>query len=271
MIIDIADVVKEKNIVVFSPHYDDFPLMMAGFILELKKEGLLQTKKFTNVNVFSRSNYQLRDIEGNQDTSLSRIKYAVGNRILEDMSCMDELFGLGNYSYRLLCEFDCQIRGKKVADSEMEFHHGTYEDLDDNDHAIIDRVRAAALEYMDLEDTALFFPAGFKEHIDHFIVREAGIKAMKSSGRTKVYFAEEKPLSGISSKEEEQRIYDMMQQMKYEQIAFKCDPQAVTDLVFKHYVSQVEEVYRKGIFQRAKKLKSDHMSDHYLDSFYTEK
>ena len=43
----------------------------------------------------------------------------------------------------------------------MEFHHGTYEDLDKEDYAILDRVTAAASEYLHLTDTALVFPIGF--------------------------------------------------------------------------------------------------------------
>ena len=265
---DVADVIKENNIIVFSPHYDDFPLMMAGYIFELKKNKLLGKKRFSNVNVFSRSNYQLRDIEGNKDTSLERIKFAVGQRVIEDMSCMNELFGIGGYTYRLLCETDCQIRGKKTADSEMEFHHGVYEDMDKDDFRILDRVAAAAEEYMDMPDTAIVFPIGFKEHIDHFIVREGGRKAAKKGGRTRVYFAEEKPLSGIANEKEIKRIDKLVEEENLEECPFRCDPQAVVNLVFKHYISQVEPVYSKGILERTKKLQAKYDSGYPLDCIY---
>jgi hypothetical protein len=268
---NIINVIKEANIIVFSPHYDDFPLMMAGYILELKKKGMLRGKRFTNVNVFSRSNYQLRDSYGNKDTSLDRIKFVVGRRIIEDISCMDELFGLGNYTYRLLCENDCQIRGKKTAKSEMEFHHGMYEDLRKDDFEILDRVTDVASEYIDLPDTALIYPIGFKEHIDHFIVREAGKKAAKNGGRTKLYFAEEKPLSGLADKEEKERINKLIIDERLEARTFRCDPKAVIELVFKHYISQVEDVYSKGIFERSKTLQSEYAAEYPLDCIYAKK
>ena len=50
------------------------------------------------------------------------------------MCCLDDLLGDYNYTYRLLCEYDCQIRSKKTADSEMEFHHGMYDDLEEDDY-----------------------------------------------------------------------------------------------------------------------------------------
>ena len=130
----------------------------------------------------------------------------MGIRLLEDLSCMDELLGAHQYSYRLLGESDCSIRGKEAADSEMEFHHGTYEDLDAEDYAILDRVTAATSEYLHLTDTALVFPIGFKEHYDHFIVREGVRKAMKKGGSLKFYYAEEKPLSGLANAAELARI-----------------------------------------------------------------
>lgn len=49
---------------------------------------------------------------------------------------MDEMLGNYNYQLRLLCENDCSIRNRKVADSEMEFHHGTYNEFNEEDWSI---------------------------------------------------------------------------------------------------------------------------------------
>jgi len=267
-ITDIANVINENNIVVFSPHYDDFPLMMAGYIFELKAKGLFSKKRFANINVFSRSNYQLRDIHGNKDLSIERIKYAVGNRLIEDMYCMDELLGQYNYVYRLLCEYDCSLREKQTAKSAMEFHHGTYDDFDSKDWAILDRLTAVIGEYMQLEDTALVFPIGFKEHFDHFIVREAGLKSAANPSSARFYFAEEKPLSGIADKVETTKINDLIKENKLDTRAFLHHPKKVVDLVFKYYISQVEEVYSKGIIQRAEALCTEYSVDFPLDCIY---
>ena len=137
----INDIIPEKNIVVFSPHFDDVLFMLGGYINELKKEKLLDTKTFHIIIIFSRSNYLAGTGKGNFDNSLDRIKFATGKRLLEDQDCNDELLGRFNYTYELLGEDECFTRGKSFADSEMEFPHGMFEDFNENDTAIFNRMK----------------------------------------------------------------------------------------------------------------------------------
>ena len=58
-ITSIADIIPKKNIIVLSPHYDDVLFMFSGYILNLKKAGILDTKSFKIKLIFSRSNYQV--------------------------------------------------------------------------------------------------------------------------------------------------------------------------------------------------------------------
>src|SRR5688500_14942670 len=97
----IEEVILERNIVIFSPHFDDVLIMLGGYINELKSEQLLNTKKFHVVIIFSRSNYLAGTGEGNFDNSLERVKVATGKRLLEDQNCNDELLGRFNYTYEL--------------------------------------------------------------------------------------------------------------------------------------------------------------------------
>ena len=128
---NIEDVIQEKNIICVSPHYDDFLFFLGGYLLEMKARGLLDTKKIINISVFSRSNYQERDVEGNKDQSLKRVQYATGIRIIEDLECLDALLGPHNYKYRVMGEEESQVRGKAFneGDGEMEM----------NTHRIIER------------------------------------------------------------------------------------------------------------------------------------
>ena len=267
-ITDAAAIIRERNIVVFSPHYDDFPLMLAGYIFELKRKKAFSEKRFSNVNVFSRSNYQLRQIEGNKDLSLERIKYAVGNRLLEDMCCMDELLGQYSYAYRLLCEYDCSLRQKPVGEGAMETHFGTYNDFEPEDWHILNRLVDTIGEYAQNGDTALVFPIGFKEHFDHFIVREAGLKAARNGGKAAFYFAEEKPLSGLANEADIERIHDLIQKNDLNTYAFRHHPEEVVAIVFKHYVSQVEDVYRQGVMDRSELLQAAYDTDFPVDCIY---
>jgi hypothetical protein len=129
----IKEVIPESNIIVFSPHYDDFLFMLGGYVMELQKQGLLETKNFHILLIFSRSNYLAGTGNNNFDTSLDRLKLATGKRVLEDMECIDALAGRFKYRYELLGEQECFTRGKSYADSEMEFPQGMYDDFNDQD------------------------------------------------------------------------------------------------------------------------------------------
>lgn len=267
-IYSIHQVIPEKNIVVFSPHFDDVLFMLGGYILELKKAGLLETKHFHINLIFSRSNYQAGSGAANFDTSLERIKLATGNRIIEDQECNDELLGFFNYVYQIIGEGECFTRGKAMADSEMEFPHGMYEDFSEADTLIFERMKQRVRQWAKQEDTALIFPMAIKEHIDHFITREAGLevaKELENAAQATFYFQEDKPYGGIATGEELERIENFISNNQLENRLYAYDPQAIIDLAFKHYISQIEEVYKTGILDRAAYWKRMMQSTYYLD------
>jgi hypothetical protein len=253
-IFPIQKVIQESNIVVFSPHFDDFLFMLGGYAGELKKVKLLGTKKF-HVNIlFSNSNYLAGDGAGNFDSSLDRIKLATGKRIIEDRECLDELLGRFGYRYELYGENECFVRGKSFANSEMEFPHGMFENFDETDNQIFNRMKKLVREWIVMTDTALIFPLAIKEHIDHFIVREAALEVAneyRGGANARFYFQEDKPYGGIATNEELTRIEEFINENKLENRLYKFDPESIIDFAFRHYVSQVEEVYKKGIRDRA--------------------
>lgn len=270
-IYSIKELITEKNIVIFSPHFDDVLFMLGGYINELKKANLLHTKTFHITIIFSRSNYLAGTGDGNFDTSLDRLKLATGKRLLEDQDCNDELIGRFNYTYELLGEDECFTRGKSFADSEMEFPHGMFEDFDPADEDIFDRMKNRIAQWSAMEDVALIFPTAFKEHIDHFIVREAAVAVAKEVGQKRnaaFYFQEDKPYGGISDEAELDRIDTFIKENTLEARTYTYDPQKVIDLAFKHYVSQVEEVYETGIRERSRVLKQQMKSDEACDRIY---
>ena len=267
----IKSLIPEKNIVIFSPHFDDVLFMLGGYINELKKERLLYTKTFHVIIIFSRSNYLAGTGDGNFDNSLDRVKLATGKRLLEDQDCNDELFGQFNYTYELLGENECFTRGKSFADSEMEFPHGMFDDFDEADADIFMRMKRRIAEWSVMDDVALVFPMAFKEHIDHFIVREAAAAVASEAGTNRkaaFYFQEDKPYGGISDEAELKRVSDFIKENTLEARTYTCDPQKVIDLAFKHYVSQVEEVYKTGIRERSRVLKEQMKSDKPCDRIY---
>ncbi|MBN9382673.1 MAG: hypothetical protein J0H74_18055 [Chitinophagaceae bacterium] len=267
----ITEVIPQSHIVVFSPHFDDVLFMLGGYISELKRTGTLHTKKFHINLLFSKSNYLARSGRENFNKSLERIKFATGQRLLEDQECIDEMLGKFNYRYEILGESECFTRGKKFADSEMEFPHGMYEDFDDSDKEIFRRMKERIRSWAACPDTALIFPIAFKEHIDHFIVREAAVevaKELNGEGKARFYFQEDKPYGGIATENERQRIDHFISTNALECRTFRYDPEHMITLAFKHYITQVEEVYKIGIRNRAKYLEEVTHADGPCDRIY---
>lgn len=263
------NLIPESNIIVFSPHFDDVLFMLGGYINELNKQSLRSEKNFHIVIIFSRSNYLAGTGAGNFDSSLERVKLATGKRLLEDQDCNDELLGRFNYTYELLGENECFTRGKSFADSEMEFPHGMYKDFEEEDHAIFGRMKNRIRSWAQSKNTALVFPTAIKEHIDHFIVREAAISVAKAGNTNSTfYFQEDKPYGGIADESELARLKKFVTDNKLKGRTFTYDPESVIQLAFKHYVSQVEEVYKTGIRNRAAALQKEMNSSQPCDRLY---
>lgn len=267
---DIEQVIPETNIVCVSPHYDDFLFFLGGYVRGMKKADALHTKKFTNINAFSRSNYQERDIEGNKDQSLKRVQYASGIRMIEDLEGLDALLGEHNYTYALFGEEESQVRGKPFneGDGEMEMAFGSYETMDGKDRAVFERLIPKMREILMQEDTALILPFSMKGHIDHFLVREAGVHAMKEPYKAAVYFAEDKPYAGLMDEAETRIHEDFMKEFALEDRAFAFEPDYVLDLAYAHYPSQIDTIYDKGIKRRADELSNEYRKPFAVDRLY---
>jgi hypothetical protein len=74
------------------------------------------------------------------------------------------------------------------------------------------------------------------------------------AARASFYFIEDKPYAGIQTPAEAGRLEQFVGDNHLETRLYRTHPQAVVDLVFKHYPSQVEDVYRQGVLQRARQL-----------------
>jgi hypothetical protein len=268
LVTPIENVIPEENIIVFSPHYDDVLFMLGGYIEKLKKKNLLPGKKFHVIILFSRSNYLARTGPGNFDTSLDRLKLATGKRLLEDQNCLDELLGKFNYTYELAGELECFARGKSFAPGDMEFPHGMFEDFTAQDKEIFERMKDRIQKFSQLHNTALIFPTAFKEHVDHFITREAAIEVAREPAAAKFYFQEDKPYGGIATQEELKRTEDFIRKHHLVAKVYEADPESVITLAFKHYVSQVEEIYNTGIRERANFLQKKFGTSKPCDQLY---
>ncbi|MBR9997470.1 MAG: hypothetical protein KFF73_00800 [Cyclobacteriaceae bacterium] len=268
----ISDVIPENKIILLSPHYDDAPLTFGGYLDVLSNSGLIQTKNICIVQIFSRSNYQARDDEGNRDTSLERIQFATGTRLLEDLNCLDDLLGHGNYRYEIKDEVECVIRQKSWKPGELfEFPHGSRETFDAGDWEIYENIKKYASGWLSQEDTAILLPLCIKEHIDHVILRDAVMAVrenMKDKVKAVLYFGEDQPYTGLADENDWKKAEEFLKDLAVERIDYPVDENRKVDVIWKHYPTQVEESYRQGILNRALQLKQFNHVDSGVERIY---
>ena len=254
----VAGVIPQSKVVVLCPHFDDFLFMAGGWALGMKRSGLLDGKDIHVVVLFSRSNYTAHAGDAIYDTGLDRVKYATGQRVIEDMECLDELLGPRGYRYWLGGLRECFARGKVLrSDSEMEYPFGTFDTFDDGDWELFAALRSIIAPLAADPGAALILPLAIREHVDHFLTREAGLrvaKNMKSAPRAAFYFQEDKPYSGHADDAEWARAERFVRENGLTEIVYETMPEAVLDLAFRHYISQVDETYRQGVLGRARGL-----------------
>jgi hypothetical protein len=267
----IENVIPETNIMVFAPHYDDFLLGIGGYVAELHAKDLRSTKFFQVLLIFSRSNYQVGSGSANYDNSLARIKLATGNRLIEDLDCLDELLGARSYRYELSAENEALLRSKKLAATGMEFPYGTYDLFNAEDHQIFNRLKEQVRQSAMQADTALVFPLAIKSHIDHFITREAGITVAHELGkaaRAHFYFQEDKPYAGLQNDADRSAQTEFITKHALERHVYITHPELVVRLAFKHYPSQVDDSYRLGVIQRSEELQKEYSSRFPVDQIF---
>ncbi len=270
MILTPAAALPESNIVILSPHFDDVPCMLGGWILAMRDSCGLASRRFRVVVVFSKSNYTCRAGEANYDSSPERIRAVTGTRLSEDCSCLDELLGANNYLYELGLEEECLVRGNRLTDSAFEFPHGTYEDFDAADWAILGRMEARIGDLLAMRDAAIVVPAAYREHKDHFIVREAArrsraIAAREGRLRASLYYQEDKPYAGLGDDAERERVRAFAREEGLRELAYAVDPLAVAALVEARYPSQYEPIYLEGIVAAAERVSAEEGSNLPLD------
>ena len=258
----IAQVIPESQIIFLCPHYDDVPLTFGGYLDALQAAGLVKTKHIRIVHVFSRSTYQNRDVVGNADKSLKRIQFATGIRLLEDLNYLDTVLGHGNYAYELLAERECVLRGKGWKPGEkFEFPHGNQDSFNREDWEIYRRIQGKCAELLALRDTAVLTLLGVKEHIDHVMVRDALIAARQKLGRkvrAAIYFGEEEPYTGLADEQDLQLAQQLVHKLGLQPRDYAIDAKRKMALLAKHYPTQVEESYRRGVLGRAAQLQKLH-------------
>lgn len=253
---DFTAVIGDRELVFLSPHFDDVPLIWYGLLTRLRSVHPGQAIRV--VNVFSRSVYQARDEVGNREVTTRRMQYATGIRLIEDLDCLDEVIGRGAYRYELLAEDECITRRKALKPGEnFEFPAGAPADFDDGDHRILARLTTWC-RVLFATRAVVFLPAAVKEHIDHVILREAALAARRDLGPAmlaSLVLGEDQPYMGLANAAEVRGLHATLAALPHAVVDVPVDAQGKCAVIFRHYVSQVEESYRIGVLARIAQLK----------------
>ena len=245
------DIIPQRQLHVFAPHYDDTLFMLGNWLFAARDQGWLEQVEVHVHQIFSRSNYLAHHGALNLVTTKERLQQASGTRLIEDLDCLDELIGQAAYHYTLWGERECFVRQKAMSAQGMEFPHGMREDFDDNDRAIYGRLLKRLAPYMARPEAALIFPLAIREHIDHYLLREAAAE-LAPTAKAAVYFVEDKPYAGHADAAEWGRIEAFVQGLQ--EILIPAQAHRMADMAFFHYQSQVDETYRQGLLDRAEQL-----------------
>lgn len=157
------------------------------------------------------------------------------------------------------------------AGEAFEFPEGSKDDFNTEDWKIYDRIKKHAPRWLISEDCAILLPLGIKEHIDHILLREALMDArdeLEQNTNATVCFGEDQPYAGLADQYDWDKANNFIIELPVTEINYRIDAKRKSDLLMKHYPSQVEESYREGILNRADQLKQKYGCDTGVERIY---
>ena len=241
---------KTKNIVFLSPHPDDVPLTFGGLLLV--SEGF-KDKNVTVSTFFNRSQYT--DNCELWNLSLKRINTVTETRFKEDLESLSNIFNDGtNARFEYYGFNDSIIRhyqGKKTAGGGP---WGDFSTFKEPERQAFDQIKGIIKSKLIIPDITIFLLMANGQHIDHFIVREALIAAVKELGPEKlkatIYFGEDQQYTGANPNESKSDIEYLTNRLHLEPIAYPINIDEKLKLFTDYYYSQYCDSYIKDTTAR---------------------
>ncbi len=239
----------EKNIYILSPHPDDSVLTFGGLITNNQKSW---QGKNVHYNVFYNiSSWAIGGIYHDEPS-------VTGVRLLEDVAAYDELFktedGVRNYTYSAANQLDAPLMGVPNEGNFSYFNAAAISAYNDDYQYVKSLLKDASslpggcAVFVNMGLPAL---SGYP-HIDHFILREATIKAVHDLGsreECKIYFGEDLPYLIMNETAGHRTIDEMTSRLHLEPIDYSIDVQK-KNAILARYISQDPE--GEGYFEAVK-------------------
>ena len=245
--------IVSKNNIFLSPHYDDILLTFGGTIHTNSQS--FNNSKVTIYDFFSVSNWTGNDenIQSNQ-----RISKVTAQRNSEDVQVFNQLFN-GQLKYRMITMgyLEAPLRnysGPKTAGGGPGGNFSTFRSDEIN---LYNNIYQDVKPILKQDNCSVFLLSAIGYHIDHFILREAVIRAahdLGSEAKCKIYFGEDEPYTGANMDKSNVQINAFKQRLNLTPIDIKADAKWKVDMFNNNYYSQYESGYDEGVSNRIKVL-----------------
>lgn len=242
--------IAAQHLYFLSPHNDDTILTFGGLLLNT--QGFPDKEKDVMV-FFNVSNYSSDGLL--HEKTEEHIRDTVLKRVDEDMAALSQVFqGWQNYTYTLYGEKDALLRGR-IYPRGKNFSEFRPEDI-----KLYESIYERAKTILRQNDCAVFVPSAVGEHLDHFIVREAVVKAahdLNTAAQCQIYFGEDQPYTGQHPKQAQMELNQFVTRLGLKPLAYPINVKAKIDLFVQHYHSQYKESYPVALKERAAQVKGE--------------
>lgn len=239
--------VTEKKLHFFSPHPDDALLTFGGLIQNLANSGELE-KRDSVIEVF----FSLTNYTANQNNSLEnkRIFDISTMRYNEDFGAQFDLFKhWSNFRYKANGFYDGPLRKYQGPATAGGGPGGTFVNFRQDEIDLYNTIKEDVKPALKQDNCAAFVLLANGSHIDHFLVREAIMRAAYELGdqaKCQIYFGEDQPYTGAhpaAENEELNSIRARLPQGALTKVSYWIDKQYKIDKFKTHYHSQYEHGY----------------------------
>ncbi|MDC5707244.1 hypothetical protein OPW41_20720 [Vibrio europaeus] len=236
--------IKEKNVFFLSPHPDDTLLTFGGLINNMQLTNQLEDKNVIGEVFFSMSNYTTNHLD---ELTNKRIFDVTTMRFNEDLAAHIDMFkSWDKFRYKTNGFGDAPLRKYQGSKTAGGGPGGDFADFRESEAQIYLRMAEDMKPMLKTENCAVFALIANGSHIDHFIVREALIKAAYDLGdevQCQIYFGEDQPYTGSNLKKRDDQYKSLKERLPKGALTprdYGVDYRYKMALYKKHYLSQYD-------------------------------
>lgn len=204
---DIYNIEGKENLIIISPHQDDALLTFGGYLQFLKDAGKLDNVR-TEINVMvGLSNYSTN---WHNVTTEHRVMHISKNRYSEDLDGLSNLFGgWDKFRYKIQGLWDAPLRGYEGRETAGGGSAGTFKDFRQEEISEFNYAVEIIKPMLINDKSLVLVPIANGNHIDHFIMKEAVIKAayiLGDEAKATIIFGQDQPYTGANPSGENEEI-----------------------------------------------------------------